>query len=461
MKNISDYKTFKSSIRNKHVLVWGLGLNSGGVNVAKFFSKHGALVKVIDTKTREELLESVKLLNKTKNVELILGGQNAKDFLWADLIIRNPAIPPSSKWIKFIKENNLQIDMELNLFLKYYQGTIIGITGTRGKSTTTALIYETLKATNKNVFTGGNNKLPLLNHLDQTSKDQFAVIEMSSFQLSSVNQSPDIAVVTNIYPDHLNWHPDMADYISAKQNIVRFQDNSMKKILNTDDKYISSNFVKLGGSELIEVGKKGHIQIKKHCIYLDGTKFISESELKLKGDHNLQNLSLAVAVLKQLSIDDEKIKSVARSFNTLEFRQQVVKKYKGITFINDSCATMPEGLITALDRFKRESKRIYLIAGGVNKNLNLKKVAKRIDSDVEETYFLDGSFYNSIAKLIKNKNKTEGPFTSLQEIMNKINNHLSKGDCVLFSPGAASFNLFQNEWDRGRCFNEVIKVLYK
>lgn len=461
MKIINNYKTFKSSIKNKRVLVWGLGLSGGGVNVAKFFSMHGALVRVTDSKTEEELSESVKLLKKCKNIELSLGDQNSKDFLQSDLIIKNPAIPPRSEWLKFICENKLKVDMELNLFLKYFPGPVVGVTGTRGKSTTTAIIYEVLKAAKKNVFTGGNNKLPLLKHLDNVSENQIAVIEMSSFQLSSVTRSPDIAVVTNIYPDHLNWHPDMVDYISSKQNIIKFQDGSMKRVLNTDDKVIRKQFMNLGRGQSIAVGKNNQIHIKNHCIYVGEMKYLSESELKIKGDHNLQNLSLAIATLKQLNIEDDLIKRVAKSFNTLEFRQQIIKRYKGITFINDSCSTMPEGLIAALDRFKREAKRIYLIAGGVNKNLNLKQVAKRIDTDVEETYFLNGTFYNSIAQLIENKNKIVGPFTSLSEIVEKIGKKISKGDCVLFSPGAASFNLFQNEWDRGQMFNKVVGVFYK
>lgn len=461
MKSVDNYITFKNSLKNKRVLVWGLGISGGGVNVAKFFSKHNAVVKVIDTKTENELFESVQQLKKCKGVELSLGGQTAKDFLWADLIIKNPAIPPTSEWVKFIIENNLPTDMELNLFLKYFPGTVIGVTGTRGKSTTTALIYKTLKAAKKNVFTGGNNKLPLLHYLDNASSDQIAVIEMSSFQLSSVSKSPDIAVVTNIYPDHLNWHPNMGDYISAKLNIIRFQDSSMTKVLNIDNKTVKKLFTVLGEGQLKAVGKNNLIQVKNHCIYIENQRYLSESDLKIKGDHNLQNLSLAILTLKQLNIDDEHIKNVAKSFKTLEYRQQVIKKINGVTFVNDSCSTMPEGLIAALNRFKRQARRIYLIAGGVNKNLNLKQVAKKIDSDVEEVYFLDGSFYTSIIQLLKNKNKVVGPFMSLTEIIKKIRNKPSKGDYVLFSPGAASFNMFQNEWDRGKQFNNAVKTIYK
>ena len=442
-------------------MVWGLGVSGGGVNVAKFFSKHNAKVRVIDTKTEAELSDSVKQLKSSKNIELSLGSQKSEDFLWADLIIKNPAIPPNSEWVRFIAEKKLKVEMELNLFLKYFPGKVIGITGTRGKSTTTTLIYKTLRSANKNVFTGGNNKLPLLNHLDKATKNKIAVIEMSSFQLSSVTQSPDVAVITNIYPDHLNWHPNMADYISAKQNIIKFQNKTKNKILNANDKIIKKQFVSVGKGQLISVGERSQIHIKNHSIYLGKTKYLVESELKIKGDHNLQNLSLAIATLKLLKIKDEQIRGVAKSFETLEFRQQVIKKHKGIIFVNDSCSTMPEGLIAALDRFRREAKRIYLIAGGVNKNLNLKLAAKRIDSDVAETYFLDGSFYNSITQLLENKSKIIGPFTSLSEIVKKIRHKLSKGDYVLFSPGAASFNLFQNEWDRGQKFNNAVKMFCK
>ncbi len=438
-----DYNSYKQNLRHLKVLIWGLGISGGGVNIAKYFLTHGSEVRITDLKTETELAESIQELKGFENIQYTLGEHREKDFLWADLIIKNPAIPPSSKWNHFIEDNSLNVEMELNLFLKYFPGKVIGITGTRGKSTTTELIFQTLKESGMNVFTGGNNKQPLLLKLDNATEDQIAVVEMSSFQLYSTEISPNIAVVTNIYPDHLDWHEDIDDYINAKQNIVRFQKKEDYKILNTENATVEKHFVDCGKGQVVEVKKKN--------------LSLSEDDMNLKGEHNLYNAELAVGVARILQISGEITSNVLEKFQTLQFRHQEIANIEGVRFINDSCSTTPEGLIAALERFKKEG-RVLLIAGGVSKNLDLTRVAESIKSSVHKAFILDGTFYHSIKDLLAT-DIMKGPFSSLPEILNKIEKTTKPGDIVLFSPGAASFNMFENEWDRGRKFDQLVNEL--
>jgi UDP-N-acetylmuramoylalanine--D-glutamate ligase len=229
---MDDLQSFLSSLKGKKILIWGLGANEGAVGVAKFFASHGASIRATDMKKREALEESIKALSEFPDIEYILGEHREEDFLWADIIMRNPAIPPSAPLLKFALNNGKQVEMELSLFMKYCKAHIVGITGTRGKTTTTALITKILEDAGLKVTTGGNNRTPLLLQLETLTSDTYIVIEMSSFQLSNCTTSPEVIVVTNIYPDHLNWHPDMVDYIKSKANIVRFQKNSDIAVLN-------------------------------------------------------------------------------------------------------------------------------------------------------------------------------------------------------------------------------------
>ena len=213
-----DKKIFK----NKKVLVMGLGLHGGGVGAAKFFYKSGAEVLVTDLKTREQLKDSLQKLKQFK-IKYSLGGHKESDFLWADLIIKNPDVPNTSPYLEIARKNNIQIETDVNLFLKLSEAFIVGVTGTKGKSTTSSLIYHILKSKYRRVFLAGNIGVSPLDLRNKIKKSDKVVLELSSFELENLTQSPDISVITNILPDHLNRYGDMKEYIKAKKQFFNIK----------------------------------------------------------------------------------------------------------------------------------------------------------------------------------------------------------------------------------------------
>lgn len=464
MQNLQHMPNHRFNVQDyKKVLVWGLGVNGGGEGVAAYFAKLGAEVLVTDMKSSEDLAEVVKRLSIYPNVKFNLGKHEESDFLWADIIIRNPAIPPKAPLLKFCADNNKLVEMELSLFLKICKGKTIGITGTRGKSTTTALITDMLQKSGLKVLTGGNNRISLLQQLDQIDEETIVVIEMSSFQLSGVTSSPNVAVVTNMYPDHLNWHWDMQDYINAKLNIIKFQSESDAAVINLDNEITSTDFAPQVKGQKITFGKNdvADYRIAEDGLYnSENLKIIEWEKCVLGGEHNRYNLAGAVAAALACEAELSKVQDVAYSFTGLEYRQQQIAEINGIKFINDTTATTPEGVLAALERFSTLGK-IHLIAGGVNKDLDLINLAVGINRHCSSLHLLAGTFYDEILpKLNSNlKQIVTGPHEVFSEATKAAFNAASAGDYVILSPGAASFNMFKNEFDRGEQFNSVVKSL--
>lgn len=447
------------------VLVWGLGVNGGGEGVAAYFAERGAEVLVTDMKSAEDLSDVVNRLSIYPNIRFNLGKHEEADFLWADIIIRNPAIPPKAPLLKFCADNHKLVEMELSLFLKLCPGKTIGITGTRGKSTTTALITEMLKHAGLKVLTGGNNRISLLQQLDQIDKDTTVVIEMSSFQLAGVTSSPNVAVVTNMYPDHLNWHWDMEDYIQSKLNILKFQSVSDVAVANVDNQISAGRFIPNIKSRKIAFGadKRSNVDymINSDGLYdQDSQQILDWQKCILGGEHNQYNLAAATAAALSAGAQLTDVQAIAYSFAGLEYRQQQVAEINGIKFINDTTATTPEGVLAALARFSKLGK-VHLIAGGVNKDLDLTNLASGINQQVTSLHLLAGTFYDEILQKLddKCKQRLTGPHQNFGEAITAAFAQAQAGDYVILSPGAASFNMFKNEFDRGQQFNNFIKTL--
>lgn len=447
------------------VLVWGLGVNGGGEGVAAYFAKLGADVLVTDMKSSEDLTDVVTRLSVYPNIKFNLGKHEESDFVWADIIIRNPAIPPKAPLLKFCADNNKLVEMELSLFLKLCKGRTIGITGTRGKSTTTALITEMLKHAGLKVLTGGNNRISLLQQLDQIDQDTIVVIEMSSFQLAGVTSSPNVAVVTNMYPDHLNWHWDMEDYIQSKLNILKFQSENDIAIVNAGNQITKERFIpkiKFAKSTFgLSENSNADYKIAADGLYnQDGEQVLDWAKCALGGEHNKYNLAAAASAALAAGAKISDVQAVAYTFTGLEYRQQQIAEINGVKFINDTTATTPEGVLAALARFSQVGK-VHLIAGGVNKDLDLTELALGINQQVASLHLLSGTFYDEILPKLSSdlKEKLTGPHEVFGEAIKAAFSMAEPGDYVILSPGAASFNMFKNEFDRGEQFNSLVKEL--
>ncbi|MBI2011577.1 UDP-N-acetylmuramoyl-L-alanine--D-glutamate ligase [Candidatus Daviesbacteria bacterium] len=445
---MNDFKDQQAvSYRNKKVLIFGLGLNQGGVGSAKFFAQEKAVVKVTDLKDVKTLKSSIDQLKRYKNIKFILGKHDKKDFSWADLIIKNPAIKPDNTFLKYTNKIGKQVEMDMGIFLQFVKPSqIIGITGTKGKSTTASLIYEVLKTKFHNLIFAGNIGTSVLDKVRQIKENSLVVLELSSFQLESFDKkkvSPKWAIITNIFPDHLNYYPSMKSYVEAKRAIIKYQQPGDTLFLNREDKIsTSSEFLKNLYSKIIFTSKD------------DLPKSFKPS---LKGEHNLANIASALLVAKNFEVEESVALSRLEKFKGVEFRMQLVNDYKGVKIYNDTAATNPDAAIAALETFPHS----LLIAGGMNKNLRLNDFAKAIDKYSKQVFFLEGDATNQLKKLMKRKNKIAGVYKNLSDVVQFVKQVAKRGDVILFSPGATSFNLFQNEFDRGRKFNEAVKKVFQ
>ncbi|MFH0863648.1 MAG: UDP-N-acetylmuramoyl-L-alanine--D-glutamate ligase [Candidatus Gottesmanbacteria bacterium] len=435
--------------KGKNVLIMGLGIQGGGVGVARFFAQKGAKVTVTDLKSEDELLPSISSLADFP-ITYILGKHRADDFKNADLIIRNPDVSFDSPYLKIARENEIPVEMDESLFLKLCptRENVIGVTGTRGKTTVTLLIGAILQKAGYHTLLGGNLRgIATLSLLDKISSESKVVLELSSWQLQGLGWSkisPHIAVITNIFPDHLNRYKTMDDYIKDKKIIFAYQNYHDFLILNQENGITK---------ELARYTKSKTVWFNK--------KFIPQKLIdvfRLKGDHNLENLAAAYQVAKILEIDDIKIIDAIRNFSGVNFRLEEVANLDGVTYVNDTTSTMPEATIAALKTY--ESKSIILIAGGSSKNLKVEELSKEIIKRVKALVLLDGTGTDELVSSIKYKVssiKILGKFSDVKQAILAAKGYAKKGDTILFSPGFTSFGMFKNEFDRGEQFNEIIK----
>ena len=433
--------------KEKKVLIMGLGTIGKGLKDALFFCDMGAIVTVTDIKSEEELESSILELRKHESIKLHLGGHIENDFIENDIIVRNPSVPEDSKYLQIAKDHNKIIIMDESFACTQTQAKIIGITGTRGKTTTASLIYEILKHAGLDVYLSGNIRgtatLPLVEKLN---KDSYLVLELSSWQLQGFRDekiSPHYSVITNIYSDHLNRYIFMKDYVDDKKCIYKFQDKNGVLFLNADkkDEYFSE-FEKEANGIVICFSKKDLNNYKTNLI----------------GSHNLENIACARKVALELGVNEEIIKEAIASFKAIEFRLEKIDEINGITFINDSASTSPDAGIMALNSF---DQKVLLIAGGATKNLPLDEFADEIDKKVEKVVLLKGEDSIKLRSLIdkKNPNLVLDTYDNFEKAIFDLYKTAKKGDIILLSPGCASFGMFVNEFDRGNQFNEIVRKI--
>lgn len=439
------------NFKGKKVVIMGLGLypQGSGISAAKFFARLGANVIVTDLKTRKDMASQIKLLKGFK-IKYVLGKHSKSDFKEADLIIKNPAVRMESEYLKIARENRIPIETDISLFFSLCPAKIIGITGTRGKSTTSSLIYEILSANGEDAHLGGNIQVSPLNFLDKLNKNSLVVLELSSWMLESLEQgkiSPQIAVITNVMRDHLNTYAGMKEYTMAKSLIFKFQKSKDLAILNFDN----------------EITRKMGENLKAKKIWFSAKKKSSAMKLAtntiLPGEHNIYNTLAAVIVSKQLKISDSIIKKTLKNFKGIPNRLELIRELGGVKYYNDTTATTPDATLAALKSFK--DKNIVLIAGGADKNLEFKDLAKVLQGLVKVLILLPGTATDKLRKDLAEMGENIEPIAakSMKEAVLKARELSQGGDIVILSPGAASFGLFVNEFDRGDKFVKEVKSL--
>lgn len=443
-------KNFKNKYNGKKILVVGLGLQGGGVGIARFFDELGAVVTVTDKKTETQLFQSINRL-KHSSIIFHLGGHKLEDFLNADVIFKGPSVPWTTDAVVQTQSKGIPIEMELSFVVENYPGKVIGITGTRGKSTTSHLIYNLLRESGFKVSLGGLPGISTIECLKEADENSWLVAELSSWALSGFHRkkiSPHIAVFTNFYPDHLNYYKSLEDYFYDKQAIFQYQ--------KSGDYFLAN--------ESLKESKVKKIAYASSAIFFSKTDFPYKL-IHLNGDHNLENAAAALKVAEILKIEKNKAVEVIKNFGGLPYRLQVVGKKENITFINDTTSTTPIATIKAIDSLK--DKKIILFLGGNSKNLPSVQLINRLYS-VEKIILLAGSFTDEILSDLKKNysDKLVGPFDNLEnavkeayQIAQTLVSTKSEDIILLFSPGATSFAMFNNEFHRGDEFNKITKNL--
>jgi UDP-N-acetylmuramoylalanine--D-glutamate ligase len=447
---------FKEFFKGKKITVIGLGLLGRGLGYTKFLAECGADLIVTDLKSKEQLKTSLKALRNFKNIKFVLGEHRLKDFRNRDMVIKSAGVPLDSIYIKEARKNNPRlggastpVEMDVSLFVKCAPETIIvGITGTRGKSMTTALIYEILSKNlkDRNVYLGGNVRgvatLPLL---EKIKKGDVLVCELDSWQLQGFGDakiSPHISVFTSFMPDHMNYYKNnMKDYFADKANIFKYQKTGDVLIVRPHVKKI--------------IPKK-----TKSKLVVADVKNITDYKFIVPGEHQRENLACAVSVARIFGIPEKNIIKTVGRFKGVEGRLQYVKTFQGVKIYNDNNATTPEATIAgirALTENKKEGK-IILIGGGADKNLDLDLYVNVVNTFCKALVLIPGTGTNKLLKDYKIKIPNEIG-KDLKDVVQRAIKYATKGDIVLFSPAFASFGMFNNEYERNDLFMKIIKKL--
>lgn len=440
-------------IQGKKVLVVGLGLQGGGVGIAKYFAEKGNKVTVTDKKTAQQLSSSIEIL-KPYPIHFHLGGHILQDFLEADVIFKGPSVLWSSPEIAAAEKKGIPIEMELSFFTENFPGKIIGITGTRGKSTTTQLVFNLLKESGFSVHLGGGLPgISTIDYLNTLGKDDWVVMEISSWALSGFHRkkiSPRIALFTNIYPDHLNYYKNMNEYIYDKKAIFMYQKKGDYLILNANLLDLVPNFFHTSEKKFIT----------SSAIFFSKTDFPDKLKY-LKGDHNRENAGGALKVAEILGIDKQKAIDIISNFRGLPYRQETIGEKNGVFFVNDTTSTTPIATIRAIESFKE--KRIVLLLGGNTKKLPFGNLISELEK-VEKIVLLAGSFTNEIIEDLKEVVPTKITPNIYDDLQNAVAKAYELAleispSVVLFSPGATSFAMFNNEFHRGEEFNKIVRKI--
>lgn len=452
---------FKKDISEKSVGVVGIGVSNKPI--VEMLCALGVQVYAFD-KRPEEQLGSVGIALKEQGVTLFCG-EDYMEHLCGDWIIKTPGMRYDHPALEAARKRGSVITSEMELFFEYCPCPIIAVTGSDGKTTTTSLIYEMLSRTDKKVHLGGNIGFPLFCRLKEISKDDLVVAELSSFQLHTLQKSPHIAVVTNLSPNHLDVHKDMAEYIEAKANIFRFQNGSDLLVLNADNDITFGFALQAAGkvrmfSFAAKPEKSGVFfedgQIRR--VNEDGTieKILDRGELKLRGDHNVENFMAAIAAVSDYC-NIETICEVARTFGGVRHRMEFIREVGGVSFYNDSIGSSPTRTIATLRSFE---KKVRLIAGGYDKKIPYDALAPAVLEQVEKLY-LCGVTAPKIRDAVLALDPTfpYEMFDDLKSAATAAYADAKEGEIVLLSPASASFDQFKNFEERGDYFVSVVKEL--
>ena len=446
------FETYFTSLKGKKIAVLGLGVSNRPL--VRLLLEFGCNVTGCDRTPREKLDDEVLEL-EAAGCKLRVG-DGYLDGVEADILFRTPGMHPGHPAIQGLAARGARVTSEMEVFFQVCPCTLIAVTGSDGKTTTTTLVSEMLKAAGKTVWLGGNIGTPLLPLVRQMKADDFAVVELSSFQLMDMTRSPSRALITNLAPNHLDVHKDMAEYVEAKKNIFKFQKESDLLVVNHDNA-ITDEFQ--GNGRTVKFSRQGtaHVCLKGDTITRGGEEVLAVQDILIPGVHNVENYMAAIAMVEGL-VSDEVIRQVAKTFGGVEHRIELVRIKDGVKFYNDSIASSPSRTIAGLRSFK---EKVVLIAGGYDKHIPYDVLGPEVCGHVKKL-FLCGATAPKIREAVEGCGGTQPEITDCGDFESAVRAAAAaaeEGDIVLMSPASASFDQFKNFMVRGECFKKIVREL--
>ena len=435
---MARFEEYFDSLRGRRIAVLGLGVSNRPL--VRLLLEFGCTVTGCDRTPREKLDAEVLALERL-GCRLSVG-EGYLDGLEADIVFRTPGMHPGNPAIVALKEKGAEITSEMEAFFELCPCTILAVTGSDGKTTTTSIIARILETAGKTVWLGGNIGTPLLPRCREIGADDIAVVELSSFQLMDMRRSPHIAVVTNLAPNHLDVHKDMQEYVDSKKNIFRFQNAGDRLILNADNA-ITDGFA--GAAKTVKFSRDGKAvscRLEGDAICVNGREVLKTCDILLPGVHNIENYMAAILAVEGLA-DDESIRKTARSFGGVKHRIELVRVKDGVRYYNDSIASSPSRTISGLSSF---DGKVILIAGGYDKHVPFDELGPVICRKVKKL-FLNGATGPAIRACVEacDGEKPEiHQFDALDEAVTAAAASAESGDVVLLSPASAAFDQFKN-----------------
>jgi UDP-N-acetylmuramoylalanine--D-glutamate ligase len=448
-------------LKNKRVLVVGLGRS--GVSSAIFLQEHGAKVIVSDSKAEAQLQSEVSTL-LDRGISIETGRHGERTFRDQDLIVVSPGVPSDQPQLQHARTLGIPVIGEVELAFRFLKGKVLAITGSNGKTTTTTLVGEILAKSGKKTLVGGNIGTPVISLAGQSTPDTMVVLEVSSFQLESIEQfCPWIAAILNITPDHLDRHHTFQAYVDAKARIFEKQQTTDFAVLNADDPTcvalqnkdrVKGTLLWFSRKHRVESGafvKDGQIVFRQNG---QEQPVLGRSDIQLKGEHNLENVLAAVAMTMIAGCTPHQVRQAVKEFRAVEHRLELVSTINGVTFYNDSKATNVDATVKALESFPAN---IHIILGGKDKGSDYTVLNPLLRERVKRVYLI-GAATDKIASHVQNSTEIVRSGT-LERAVHQAFEAATAGDVVLLAPACASFDQFENYEHRGRIFKELVQSL--
>ena len=448
----TQFEAYFTALKGKRIAVLGLGVSNRPL--VRLLLEFGCDVVGCDRTEREKLDAEVLELERM-GCKLSLG-EGYLSGVQADVVFRTPGMHPGNPAIRALAEQGAEVTSEMEAFFEVCPCRIIAVTGSDGKTTTTTLISEMLKAEGYRVWLGGNIGTPLLPLTRQMSENDFAVVELSSFQLMDMRRSPCRAVITNLSPNHLDVHKDMDEYVWAKKNIYRFQNDTDLLVINADND-LTKDLKGPGTTRAFSRLREGYVDIRDGVICRNGEKVLQTADILLPGVHNIENYMAAIAAVEGL-VSDETVQTVAKTFGGVEHRIELVRIKDGVRYYNDSIASSPSRTIAGLRSF---NQKVILIAGGYDKNIPYDVLGPEICAHVK-TLILGGATGPKIRAAVESCCADKPEIVDCADFTAAVNAAVQaakEGDIVLMSPASAAFDQFKNFMVRGEYFKKLIMEL--